>query len=232
MRYFLLSAFLLLFLQGSLVGQSVPDSIPYNKPFIKLKSGEFYAGNDVHIEGDQVLLDGKAFDLRKIRFYNTKDDLHGRYRNLFLAVVYREKKINFFEGREVYRGGNSFYSVKTEYYYSRGIEKVRKVNIRNLVRDLTDDPAAYKEIKTANSLRIISNISMVAALPAFILPFILTGGMPPAVYFAIPGALAVNWMVCGSLKKRKMGKALVLYAPDLPVYQPKLFSSSILKMIK
>lgn len=208
------------------------DTSIYHKNFLKLKNGEIYSDN-INVESrsfhkerffaNGTELKDKYYNFlgltnNYIEYYCFEDALYGRcYRGLFVPLVNREKRINFFSA--VYIRGSHIYS------YSRDLSGVKKLCTRNLYNDLTDDPKAFTLINKAHKSRLVSYLSF-AASAASIAPLYFINGNEPAV--AVLGIAAIGGIVNGIIfqiiRKRQTQHALIAYSPTLPKYQSKFFT--------
>lgn len=198
---------------------SAQNEVP-DQPFVKLKNGELHKGSLFEMDkkwfkASTVYLDSTSFKLKEVTFYRGNDnDLYGRIgRNLYKCIhnannmyIYKivstgtSAPTSYNPGSPAtganFRAGTPTISVK--YYFNRGLNKIKKVNVNNLLNEMEDNKEAHRLIWLAHQKQNYSKIALgvfvagaaISILPlenkypsAKLIPFISVGGLVTCLVF-------------------------------------------------
>jgi hypothetical protein len=185
-----------------------------SETFIKLKNDSIITGKSLSFkEGlfgklKLITLDGKNFNPKDVSFYGFVNGGIYAGKLHFTKSFASYGKLNFYETTSSSRNTNGSYSSSRHNFYSVGIVKVKKLNTKNLSKDLVMvNIDVYNQLRKARGMRRASLVAFGIMGASLIAPVITESSIP---YYTFNAGL-LSGILFSIVKRQEFRKAVVMY---------------------
>lgn len=211
----------------SALAQSDSSLVDLSRPFICLFDGKLIAANEIIyeeklIKKSYLSVDGKRYETKQIKFYNTPDGFYANSSKYFSGDFIKrihEGNANVFvfnssiDRTNTQPGG--YTTVKSTnistYFYNIGFGDLKKVKYANLKLDLSDNAQAMAHLKKYKNTRSIKRGLLIGGV-AMVLSTTLVGESPIGAGLAFTGTTAIlTGVFWGMNRDKHLYRSLEVY---------------------